>query len=106
MTFLLDQDVPEPIARVIQQAGHESWRLRELLPADSPDETVLAAAQARQAMLVTCNRDDFLALAESKPHAGIVIVVRRRTRVAEASHFPRLVQAAGESGLRDNINFA
>jgi predicted nuclease of predicted toxin-antitoxin system len=106
MTFLLDQDVPDPIARVIQQAGHEAQRLRELLPIDSPDSAVLAFAQARGAVLITCNRDDFIDLAKSDPHAGIVVLIRRSTRMAECSHFLRLLQAAGESGLRHNINFA
>ena len=60
MTFLLDQDVPDPIARVTQQAGHQAFRLREQIPADSPDDAVLSFAHSRQALLVTCDRDDFL----------------------------------------------
>jgi len=32
---------------------------------------------------LTCNRDDFLNLATTRPHQGIVIVIRRRTRVDE-----------------------
>ena len=106
MIFLLDQDVPDAIARIIQQAGHTVHRLRELMPADSPDEAVLSFALAREALLVTCNRDDFLTLAKQQPHAGIVILIRRPTRVAECSNFLRLLQAAGENGLRNNINFA
>lgn len=106
MTFLLDQDVPDSIARVVQQAGHEVHRLREMLPVDSPDEAVLAFAHSRGALLVTCNRDDFLSLAKTKPHAGIIVLIRRPTRIAECSAFLRLLQSAGESGLRNNINFA
>lgn len=105
MTFLLDQDVPDAIGRVIQQARHEAHRLRELIPVSSPDAAVLTLAHNRQALLVTCNRDDFLALAKTKPHSGIVILIRRPTRVAECSNFLRLLQTAGESGLRNNINF-
>jgi len=60
MTFLLDQDVPDPIARVIQQAGHQALHLREQIPTDSPDDAVLSFANSRQALLITCNRDDFL----------------------------------------------
>lgn len=104
MIFLLDQDVPDSIARVIHQAGHEAQRLRELLPIDSPDSVVLAFAQARTAVLITCNRDDFLELAKTNPHAGIIVLIRRPTRIAECSHFLCLLQAARESGLRDNIN--
>ena len=106
MTFLLDQDVPDSIARIIEQAGFSVQRLREVLPINSTDEAVLALAHARRFVLVTCNRDDFLALAKTKPHAGIVVLIRRSTRVAEGSHFLRLLQSAGESGLQNNINFA
>lgn len=106
MIFLLDQDVPEAIARVIQQTGHEVRRLRELLPVDSTDEAVLALAHTHGAVLVTCNRDDFLAMAKATPHAGIIVLIRRRSRMAECSHFLRLLQAAGENGLRNNVNFA
>jgi predicted nuclease of predicted toxin-antitoxin system len=106
MTFLLDQDVPDAIARVVQQAGHESLRLREALPVESADDAVLAFAQSRAAVLVTCNRDDFLSLAKTRPHSGIVILIRRESRVLESSRFLRLLQTAGEAGIRNNINFA
>jgi predicted nuclease of predicted toxin-antitoxin system len=85
MIFLLDQDVPDSIARVVQHAGHEVHRLREMLPVDSPDEAVLAFAHSRGALLVTCNRDDFLSLAKTKPHTGIIVLIRRPTRIAECS---------------------
>lgn len=106
MIFLLDQDVPDPIARVIQQAGHEVQRLREKLPVNSPDEAVLAFAHAQNLVLVTCNRDDFLSLSKTNPHAGMIVLIRRQTRIAECSAFLRLLQSAGETGLRNNINFA
>jgi predicted nuclease of predicted toxin-antitoxin system len=106
MTFFLDQDVPDAIARVVEQSGHRAIRLREVLPMDSPDLTVLEAARKLEAVLITCNRDDFLALAAANSHAGIVILIRRPSRPAECAHFLRLLQSAGESGLKHNINFA
>ncbi len=106
MTFLLDQDVPDAIARVIPQSGHRAVRLREIIPPDSPDLAVLQAAQKQNAILITCNRDDFLTLATTNAHAGIVILIRRPSRAAECAHFLRLLQSAGETGLRHNINFA
>jgi predicted nuclease of predicted toxin-antitoxin system len=75
MRFILDQDVPDTIARIIQQGGHEALRLREVLPVESTDEEVLAFAHVRESLLDTCNRDDFVALAKTKPHAGIIILV-------------------------------
>lgn len=106
MTSLLDQDVPDPIARVLQQAGHEVLRLRDHLPINASDRAMLTAAAACGAILVTCNRDDFLALAQDMAHAGIIVLVRRTTRIAECGRFLYLLQTAGESGLRKNINFA
>jgi predicted nuclease of predicted toxin-antitoxin system len=106
MIFLVDQDVPEAIARVIEQAGHQVHRLRDVLPIDSLDLDVLTFATRGDMILVTCNRDDFIALAENSPHAGIIVLIRRPTRVAECSHLLRLIQLAGETGLRNNINFA
>jgi hypothetical protein len=57
-------------------------------------------------VLLTCNRDDFLELAKHKPHHGIIVVIRRRTRAAERAARFRLLDSASETGLWDNINFA
>jgi hypothetical protein len=56
--------------------------------------------------VVTCNRDDFIELAERQPHHGIIIIVRRRTRAAERAALLLLLERAGETGLTANINFA
>jgi hypothetical protein len=55
---------------------------------------------------MTCNRDDFLQLAAAEPHRGIVIIIRRRTRGEERAALFRLLERAGETGLRNNVNFA
>lgn len=39
-------------------------------------------------------------------HVRIVVIVRRRTRVAEKAALFRLIEQAGEVGLANNINFA
>ena len=106
MRFLLDHDVPETIAGVLARAGHEVNLLRDVLPVDAKDVQVLALAAQRVLVLLTCNRDDFLELASKKPHAGIIIIVRRRTRAAECAALLRLLRAAGDSGILGNINFA
>ena len=106
MTFLLDQDVPDAIGRVAAQGGHTVTRLREVLPADAEDSSVLKFAHSHQSVLVTCNRDHFLALVADQPHAGLIVIIRRQSRVAECSRFLRLLRDAGESGIRNNVNFA
>ncbi|MDZ4796954.1 MAG: DUF5615 family PIN-like protein [Bryobacteraceae bacterium] len=78
----------------------------KLFPAILTDETVLQFAHEGGYVLLTCNRDDFLRLAETTPHHGIVIVIRRRTRADERAALFRLLDRAGETGLRNNVNFA
>jgi predicted nuclease of predicted toxin-antitoxin system len=106
VTFLLDQDVPDAIGRVAAQGGHSVMRLREVLPPDAEDSTVLKFAHTHHSVLVTCNRDDFLTLVATQPHAGLIVVIRRQSRVAECSHFLKLLREAGENGILNNVNFA
>jgi predicted nuclease of predicted toxin-antitoxin system len=104
--FLLDHDVPDDLSYLLEQLGHDVTLLRKALQGDSSDEAVLRFAHEAGCILLTCNRDDFLHLAATKPHYGIVIVIRRRTRGEERVALFRLLEHAGETGLRNNVNFA
>ena len=106
MKFLLDHDVPEEMYRTLRNQGHEVARVRDILPIDTPDSAVFETAQANQQLMLTCNRQDFLQLASSRPHEGLVVLVRRRSRQAEIAALLRLLRGAGETGLRHNVNFA
>ena len=106
MTFLLDHDVPDDITFSLQALGYGVTRLRDVLPKEATDTQVLAHAHQGKFILITCNRDDFLGLAKSQAHCGIVILIRRRTRVAERAALIGLLDRAGDSGLTSNINFA
>jgi predicted nuclease of predicted toxin-antitoxin system len=106
MNFLLDHDVPDDLSFLLIQLGHEVTFLRDALPVDSSDDAVLECSYGRGCILITCNRDDFLRLAQVKPHHGIIIVIRRRTRAAERAALLSLVERAGPSGISSNINFA
>ena len=106
MKFLLDHDVPDDLSYLLEELGHDVTLLRKSLPRDSSDEAVLRFAHEAGCMLLTCNRDDFLHLAATEPHHGILIVIRRRTRAAERVALLRLLDRAGETGLRNNVNFA
>jgi hypothetical protein len=70
------------------------------------DHEVLAWAHSHGAILVTCNRDDFMALQPKGEHPGIVILIRRRTRQAEIAGMQVLLTSAGDQGLINNLNFA
>ena len=106
MRFLLDHDVPEDLSYLLEQLGHDVTLLRKALPEDVSDEALLQFAHEHGCVLLTCSRDDFLHLATNKPHHGIVIVIRRRTRAAERAALFRLLERAAETGLRNNVNFA
>jgi len=107
VTFFLDQDIPEEIALLLRYWGHTVTVLRDVLPITTPDADAFAYARTHGLIMVTCNRDDFLALAaEHQEHPGLVILIRRRTRQAECGKMLTLLQRAGESGLRGNVNFA
>ena len=106
MTFLLDHDVPAEIDRILVQAGHVVTRLADVLPTTSNDQEVLQYATAQRLILVTCNRDDFLHLARMRRHCGMIILIRRRTRIMECANILRLIEQAGTAGLTENINFA
>ena len=106
MRFLLDQDVPEDLTYLLRELDHEVVRLRDVLPPEATDSAVLQFAHTRDCVLLTCNRDDFLKLAETVPHRGIIVVIRRKTRAHERAALLLLLERAGDRGLRDNINFA
>jgi len=111
--FLLDHDVPDEVARVLKHVGHEVTLVREALYARALDAEIFGFAQSHRLIIVTCNRDHFLALARAafeaqppQPFHGLIILVRRRTRQAECAHLLALLRRAGESGLSGNINVA
>lgn len=106
MKFLLDQDVPETIARVLRRAGHEASPVREALRPDATDDEVLDLSVRKSWILVTCNRDDYVRPARERTHPGMVIVIRRRTRAAECAALLTLLRGAGEEGLDGTVNFA
>jgi predicted nuclease of predicted toxin-antitoxin system len=83
--FLLDHDVPDDLSYLLEQLGHEVVLLRKALPGDSSDEAVLRFAHDAGCILLTCNRDDFLHLAATHAHHGVVIIIRRRTRCDETA---------------------
>jgi predicted nuclease of predicted toxin-antitoxin system len=104
--FLLDNDVPDAVARVLMEAGHDVLLLRDVMPKRSPDPVVLEYAAANGLLLITCNRDDFIPLMQARTHSGLIVLIRRRSRIVECANVLRLLDFAGESGLAGNINFA
>ena len=81
--------------------------LRDVLPVATPDPDAFEHVCANGMIMVTCNRNDYIALAtQRQKYSGLIILVRRRTRQAECAAMLGLIQRAGESGLTNNINIA
>ena len=95
-----DHDLPDDIEYSLAALGHDVLKLREQLTPTALDEEVLGLAAERDCGLITCNRDDFLAIVRRVQHAGLVIRIRRRTQAQERAALVRLLDTAGESGLR------
>lgn len=107
MKFFLDHDVPGDIALLLRHWGHEATQLRDVLPIESTDKEAFAYACSHGMITITCNRDDYLALAALDPkQTGLIVLVRRRSRQIETSRLLTLLKAAGEQGLVNNVNFA
>jgi predicted nuclease of predicted toxin-antitoxin system len=78
----LDEDVSVLLAALLRSRGFEAQTTVEAGNAAATDERQLEYAANREFVLLTHNRVDFEKLAarylqESKPHAGIIIAVRR-----------------------------
>jgi len=106
VTFFFDHDVADEVVQMLRYWEHEVILLRKVLPITAKDDEVFAYACEQGVLMVTCNRDDFLELAAGRRHPGLIILIRRRTHQAEAAHLLKLIENAGEEGLRGNINFA
>jgi predicted nuclease of predicted toxin-antitoxin system len=104
--FFFDHDVPNDLTYSLRVMGHEVFLLRDVLPITTDDAAILRYAAEHSYVLITCNRDDFVTEARTMAHAGIIVVVRRKTRAAERAAFIKLLDQAGEVGIAGNINFA
>jgi predicted nuclease of predicted toxin-antitoxin system len=104
--FLIDEDVPMEVSRCLRDAGHEVCVVAEVLGVRTDDVDIWRFAVLSQAIVVTCNRQDFLSLAGTQPETGLIVLNRRRTRQAECRRILALLENAGETGLNGNINFA
>jgi predicted nuclease of predicted toxin-antitoxin system len=57
LRFLADHCVPNSVIQTLRKANHEVVRLKDILPVESPDATVIAKAQDVGAILLSLNGD-------------------------------------------------
>jgi predicted nuclease of predicted toxin-antitoxin system len=57
LRFLADHCLSNTIIQSLRDAGHEVLRLRDVLPADSPDTVVIFKSQEIDAILLSLNGD-------------------------------------------------
>lgn len=78
--LLLDEMYPPALARRLRDLGHDALAAldMEVGLASRSDEDVLAWATRHDRVVVTENIRDFARLAQTTPHAGIILVSAQR----------------------------
>ena len=74
--FYANENFPLPVVETLRQLGHDVLTIQETGRADqaTPDEQVLAFAQAEKRVLLTFNRKHFIQLHHLSPdHTGIIV---------------------------------
>lgn len=56
MQFLVDNNVPRSVTRLLRDAGHDAIEVRAVLGQDAADDVVAAYALARELIVVTHDR--------------------------------------------------
>ena len=80
-TFLLDEDLPPKVAVIARSLGLDVISVHEIGRTGLSDQDQLDFAASSSRILVTRNRDDFIALtrlsfATNAPHHGVLLVPR------------------------------
>ena len=79
MKFLIDENFPRSAADVLQDFGHSALFVNDVCEFGADDESVFAAAQSEQAILLTSDRDFYHTLPFLHPiHCGIVVISLRQ----------------------------
>jgi predicted nuclease of predicted toxin-antitoxin system len=78
LRFLADHCISNTVVQTLRDAGHEVVRLKNVLPVESPDATVISKAQEIDAILLPMNGDfaDIIVY-PPKSYKGIVALQTR-----------------------------
>lgn len=111
MRFLCDHDVNEEVALGLRGDGHDVAVVRQALTQEAQDSDIWSFARSAGRIVITCNRDHYLALADAahasgNAYPGLIIVKQRGREARELPRVRKLIERAGESGISGNINYA
>jgi predicted nuclease of predicted toxin-antitoxin system len=86
LRFFADHCVSNQIIDVLREAGHEVVRLKDHLPAESPDTLVIAKAQDLNAILLSLNGDfaDIAAYPPASFNGIVALQVLNRPQATQA----------------------
>lgn len=99
--FLLDEDLPPKVAVIARSLGLDVVSVHDVGRTGRSDEDQLRFAASETRVLVTRNRDDFIALthrayATNAPHHGVLLVPRS----APNTHPQRIARSLAEWAAR------
>lgn len=57
LRFFADHCIPDSVIRTLSNAGHKVFVLRDYLPTDAPDASVIGKTQEMDAILISLNGD-------------------------------------------------
>ena len=97
MRLLIDEDVPQSVADLFVERGHEVILVRDILLPGTPDPVIAAMGDEMEAIVVTWNQKDFRRLASRTPR-GTRQMFRRLGRISF-----RCNQARGRARLAQVI---
>ena len=85
LQIFADHCIPGKVIRALKEAGHEVLILKDYLPQDAPDKSVIAAAQREEAILLSLNGDfsDIVAFPPSDYKGIIALQIKNRTQGIE-----------------------
>jgi hypothetical protein len=83
MRFLIDADLPRPVAPLVRSLGHEATDVRDVGLGEAPDAEIAAYARAHELCLLTGDFD-FADIRDYPPehYYGIVVLSRLPGRLA------------------------
>ena len=97
--FYANENLPIALVKALREFNHDVLTSNEAGNANQgiPDEEVLAYATANERIVISFNRDDFIALHRSRSnHCGIVICKDDRDYQGQAKALQKFLASTGE----------